>query len=278
MKNDSLKILQITDLHLTYGIDSGDQKTLSLISRLAKSDDYDLIVITGDLTMSPQGPILFRRLIKHMESLEIPWTFVFGNHETDYHTYQDFLSEIKDTEYLYFKVGPYIEDGGVGNFKITFTIDSTPFYHAYFLDSKAEVNPDSYDSTTYGYINTHQVNWYNDFVQNDLEDSVVFMHIPLMDYQVTEGYVGIFNEKQVYHQSKDEGFFDAMVLNGKSKAVFVGHDHLNDFYVMKEDIMLAYGRITGFNGYGDLERGGRYIEITSLGEIESSIVLESDLS
>jgi 3',5'-cyclic AMP phosphodiesterase CpdA len=278
MRNDSLKILQITDLHLTYGIDYGDQKTFSLIENLSKHDQYDLIVITGDLTMSPQGPALFKRLIKHMESLEIPWTFVFGNHETDYNDYQDFLNEINDTTYLYFKVGPRIDEGGVGNFKITFTKNDEPFYHAYFLDSKAEVNPNSYDSSTYGYINSHQVAWYQNHISQDNEKSLVFMHIPLIQYAATEGYIGVFNEKQVYHQSRDEGFYDAMVTGAKSKAIFVGHDHLNDFYVMKDDIMLAYGRITGYNGYGNLERGGRHIEITSLNELSSIIVLESDLS
>lgn len=278
LRHDHLKILQITDLHLTYGIDYGDQRTFALIEKLVKHDDYDLIVITGDLTMSPQGPLLFRKLIRFMESFQIPWTFVFGNHETDYHTYQDFLNEIKNTSYLYFKVGPRIENGGVGNFKITFMKNQIPFYHAYFFDSKAEINPNAYDSSTYDYINTNQIDWYVNLIEQDHEESIVFMHIPLIQYDVTEGYVGTYNEKQVYHQSKDEGFFDAMVTHQKSKAVFVGHDHLNDFYVMVEGIMLAYGRATGFNGYGNLMRGGRHIEISSTGELSTYVMLESDLS
>ena len=277
MKNDELKILQITDLHLTYGIDYGDQKTFSLIRKLVAYDDYDLIVITGDLTMSPQGPQLFSKLIRLMESFQIPWTFVFGNHETDFNTYQDYLKRIKHTEYLYFKVGPSIVDGGVGNFKITFMRENVPFYHAYFLDSKAERNPDTYNQSTYDYINSYQVQWYENHVAHDTVDSIVFMHIPLIQYDVTEGYVGIYQEKQVYHQGKDEGFFDALVFHGKSKAVFVGHDHLNDFYVIIEGILLAYGRITGFNGYGHLERGGRHIHISNTGELSTFIVLESDL-
>jgi 3',5'-cyclic AMP phosphodiesterase CpdA len=278
MKNQSLKILQITDLHLTYGIDYGDQKTFRLIKKLAEQDDYDLIVITGDLTMSPQGPRLFSRLINHMESLEIPWTFIFGNHETDYNEYEDYLKRIRNTNYLYFKVGPQIVDGGVGNFKITFEKNDVPFYHAYFFDSKAEINPNAYDSSTYDFINTHQIEWYEQHVSQDIENSLVFMHIPLIQFDVSEGYVGTYDEKQVYHQAVDEGFFDKMVEHGKSKAVFVGHDHLNDFYVIVNDIMLAYGRITGYNGYGNLERGGRHIEISSAGELSTYIVLESDVS
>ena len=41
--------------------------------------------------------------------------------------------------------------------------------------------------------------------------------------------------------------------------------------------MLAYGRATGFNGYGNLEKGGRHIEISSLGVMTSRVVLESEV-
>jgi hypothetical protein len=42
--------------------------------------------------------------------------------------------------------------------------------------------------------------------------------------------------------------------------------------------MLAYGRATGFGGYGDLERGGRIIEILANEDLITSIILESDVS
>lgn len=277
MKGESLKILQITDLHLTYGYDFRDQKTLRLITALAEHDDYDLIVISGDLTMSPSAPRLFRQIIRHMETLKTPWTFIFGNHENDYHTYEDFLSIIPDTEYLYFKVGPMIEDGGVGNFHFTFTKDGNPFYRIYLLDSKAEA-PELEDADfEYDYISVDQVDWYRGHVENDVVDSIVFMHIPLIQYNLYDNIVGTFGEDRVYSQGMDTGFFDAMVEFGKSKALFVGHDHLNDFYFMLEGIMLAYGRATGYNGYGTLEKGGRHIEILSNGTLETYLVSESEV-
>ncbi len=223
MKGDTLKILQITDLHLTYGIDDRDRKTFQLIKNLAVSDDYDLIVITGDLTMSPSAPTLFKSLINHMESLEIPWTFIFGNHETDYHDYSDFISRIPETEYLMFKVGPEITDGGYGNFKIEFTKNDQPFYNAYFLDSKAERDVYTEEEGEYDYLSLAQVSWYEDQVALDTVESLVFMHIPLRQYIDPETYVGVFREKMVYAQGVDTGFFDAMVTYNKSKAVFVGH-------------------------------------------------------
>jgi len=53
---------------------------------------------------------------------------------------------------------------------------------------------------------------------------------------------------------------------------------LNDFYLLREDIILAYGRITGYSAYGDLERGGRVIEVMDDQEIVLSVLLESEVS
>lgn len=277
MKGDSLKILQITDLHLTYGYDYRDRMTFNLIKDLNNQDDYDLIVITGDMTMSPSGPKLFSRLITFMESLKTPWTFIFGNHETDFNSYEDYLRRIpNDTEYLYFKVGPKLEEGGVGNFHFTMTKDGIPFYRLYLLDSKAERDEYTEEEGEYDYLSEAQVAWYSDLVSNDTVDSLVFMHIPLRQYIEVDDYDGIFLEDMVYAQGVDTGFFDAMVLHGKTKAIFVGHDHLNDFEFVKDGILLAYGRATGFNGYGNLKKGGKHIEFFANGSFDTHTTYGSE--
>ena len=277
MKGEYLKILQLTDLHLTYGNDYRDRQTFELIKSLNEKDDYDLIVITGDMSMSPAGPRLFSKLIDVMESLKTPWTFIFGNHENDFNTYEDYLKRIpSDTEYLYFKVGPELEDGGVGNFHITMTKNGLPFYRLYLLDSKAEREVYTEEEGEYDYLSLDQVSWYSNHVAQDSVDSMVFMHIPLRQYIEADGYEGVFLEDKVYAQGVDTGFFDAMVLAGRSQAVFVGHDHLNDFLFTKEGIMLAYGRATGLNGYGYLEKGGRHIEVSPTGEYKTYVVTGSE--
>lgn len=264
MKGDSLKILQLTDLHLTFGHDQRDRRTFHLIEALNNQDDYDLIVITGDMTMSPSAPALFRKLITFMETLKTPWTFIFGNHETDYHTYEDLIRVIPDdTSYLYFKVGPKLEEGGIGNFHFTITKDDQPVYRLYMLDSKAERNDYTEEEGEYDYLSTAQVNWFKDHAELDTVRNLVFMHIPLRQYIDAVDYDGFFLEDKVYAQGVDTGFFDAMVDTAKTTAVFVGHDHLNDFIFARESIFLVYGRATGFNGYGSLEKGGRHIEVYS---------------
>lgn len=261
--DDTIKILQITDLHLTYGIDYRDQETFDLIKTLNDQDDYDLIAITGDMFMTPNAPMVFKMLINHMESLQTPWTFVFGNHDNDFTSYEKLLSLIPETHYLYFKVGPELEDGGYGNFKINFTYQNQIIYTAYFLDSKNEMDTYTEEEGEYGYVSTAQVAWYENQVALDQTESVVYMHIPLRQMMNPVTYEGNFLEIKVYPQGVDTGFFDAMKLHDKSKYAFFGHDHLNDFTTVVDGIMLGYGRVTGFNAYGYLDRGGRVVSITN---------------
>ncbi len=281
MRGDTLKILQLTDLHLTYGVDYNDRRTFALIKTMVESDTWDLVVISGDMTLSPLGPSLFGRLVKLMEQLATPWTFVFGNHETDYQTQAAFLRKTANTQHLMFKTGPELEDGGVGNFAIRFDKDGVPFYKAYFLDSHAERKEYTAEEGEYGYLRESQVEWYVNHVQNDTVDSVMYFHIPLRQFVLAETdpeitYEGLFLEDKVYPQGIDTGMFAAIVANHRTKGVFVGHDHLNDFHFLLDGVLLGYGRASGYAGYGHLERGGRVVIVAEDGVMTSRILLESE--
>ncbi len=259
MKNDSLKILQLTDNHLTFGFDHNDRKTYQAIESLVRHDDWDLVVFTGDFVMSPLAIPLFERLINLMESLEVHWTFVLGNHDRDYHSAKRLLSVTADTEHLQFKVGPELKEGGAGNFKITFTQNHDAFYHLYFLDTKSTTEAPE-RVTDYDFLSSAQVDWFETFVSQDTANNLVFMHTPLLQFEHVENYTGIFGEP-VHPQGVDTGFFDIAVDYGLTKGIFVGHDHENDFAFELDGITLAYGRYTGYNAYGSLEIGSRVIEI-----------------
>jgi len=264
-------------LHLTYGIDASDRKTFKGIKKLVSSEEWDLVVITGDIALSITTPSLFAKLIRVMENLETPWTFVFGNHETDNCEYIDLLNKIDDTEYLYFKVGPELDEGGVGNFRILFTKNGNPFYTLYLMDSHAEREEYTEEEGEYDYIRTSQVNWYTSHVSEDLTDSIMYMHIPLRQFIDPDSYEGIFNEDKVYAQGLDTGLFAEIVDYGRTKGVFVGHDHLNNFSFVMDGVLLAYGQVTGYSAYGDLGRGGRVVEISNTGVMISYILLESEV-
>ncbi len=263
LNEPNLKILQLTDLHLIYGNDNHDRKTYSLMEKLILSDHYDFIVLTGDQTMSPKAPRLYKTLISFMESFEIPWTFMFGNHDTDYHTYQDILKVIEDTTYLYFKTGPRFEMVSVGNFKITFTYEDEAFYHLYVMDSKSYQLVDG--KKDYGWIDEEQFAWYKQQITLDSKPHSLFMHIPIETFELYDSYAyeGVFREKKVYKQGMNIFNIDEITPLSKLQGLFVGHDHLNDISFNYNGVILAYGRSTGYNGYGDLEKGGRHIEISN---------------
>lgn len=271
MKGDSLAILQLTDLHLTFGFDYHDRQTFQSIRSMIASRDFDLVVITGDLTLSPSAIRLFKKLISVMEECRTPWTFVFGNHETDYQTHLQFLEAIpKDTTYLRFKVGPNLEAGGVGNFRINVLKDSHIFQTLYFMDSHAEVKNDPEAIGIYDYLKPSQVAWYESHVVHDTKNSLMFMHMPLrqmLDYNDITGR----NEEDVYPQGKDTGMFDAILRHGFTKGVFFGHDHLNDFHFIKEGVLLAYGLVSGYNAYGTFDVGGRIILVHPDGQLETFV-------
>lgn len=282
----SLKILQFTDLHLTYGFDANDQKTLSQIEKITLHEAPDLIVLTGDQTLSISAPARYRQLIRHMETLKTPWTMIFGNHENDFHSFNKIIATIEseETDYLYFKLGPALTDGGYGNFHFNYYYNDNPFYHFYFLDSKTELKRqrEITDLSRYEYFSTAQVDWFKDKVALDKlagTESAVFTHIPLVQYRYAEEAVGTpalvgHIREGIYTQSRDTGFFNAMKESGVSKAVFVGHDHRNNFEFDYEGIKLVYGQNSGYNGYGNITRGARIITIDSQKTLSTYIIYE----
>jgi len=277
----SLRVMQVTDLHLTYGFDHNDQKTYELIEKLAAFIEPDIIILTGDLTMSPLAPSLYRQMTRRVDSIGIPWTFVFGNHDNDFNSYKKNLDAVAAAkpEHLLFKVGPELVDGGFGNFIIQAQYQDAPFHNLYMLDTKNENG----GLNDYDWLSEAQVAWYGTHAAADALEgttSSVYMHIPLLQY---EDYInhdlidGQMGEDKVYPQGQETGFFDEMVLHGVSKGVFVGHDHLSNFSFLKDDILLAYGQTSGYNGYGLIERGARVVEIDELGNLSSYLVLDEEV-
>lgn len=281
LRQNKLRVVQFTDLHLSYGFDKNDRKTFDLIKTITKTADPDLVVFTGDQTMSIRAPHLYKKLIKVMENLKTPWTFIFGNHDNDFHSYQRLLNVVEkaNTTYLQFKVGPKLDNGGFGNFKINLTFEDLPIYSFYFFDSKAELKKRTNEHLSkYEYLSQAQVEWYKNSVSEDTTKSSVFVHIPLEEYNeasddnISQGKRG----EEVYMQGKNTGLFSAMVESGKTEAIFVGHDHRNNYLFQKEGITLAYGAASGYNGYGYGKKGARIIDIEN--NLLSSYLVFEDLA
>ncbi|MFA6693107.1 MAG: metallophosphoesterase family protein, partial [Acholeplasmataceae bacterium] len=267
-------------------------KTLLLITNLVRKTQPGLIVITGDLTMHASSRKLYDLLGRFLEGFKIPWTFVFGNHDTEGGVPKGELVEVmKNFEHCLFEVGDSTCHG-VGNYQyFVFKKNEEAVSNLFFLDSNETRidHIDDLDIWSYDYIYKDQIDWYRNKIEESVimfkrtVPSLVFFHIPLVEYKEIENmpnkkYSGFFNEP-ISCSKYNTGFFNEMKLLGSTKAVFVGHDHYNDFAFEKDGIILAFGRVTGYYEYGHIpyEKGARLIKMKEDGTFNTSIILESEV-
>lgn len=87
--------------------------------------------------------------------------------------------------------------------------------------------------------------------QKTAAPGIAYFHIPLPEYASFHGsdFTGVKQEK-VGSASVNSGFFSTLVETGDVKAVFTGHDHVNDFCGSLKGIKLCYGGGFGYHAYG----------------------------
>lgn len=96
--------------------------------------------------------------------------------------------------------------------------------------------------------------------------SIGFYHIPLDEMMgLLDGYSISGNRTEdICCGSVNTGLYAAMVAAGNMKFISAGHDHNNDFFGQLGGVTLAYGRKTGFGGYGPPDgwlRGSRVLDL-----------------
>ncbi|GGF87995.1 metallophosphatase [Paenibacillus albidus] len=270
--NGTFKIVQFTDIHLKDGIHpEKDTRTLALMEQIVETEQPDLIVFTGDLISSeetgdPQA--VFRRVIEVAAQAKTPFAVIYGNHDSEKGVTRAELQEIlTEYEYCVSKAGP--EDiHGTGNYALTLDNHAGERESAvlYFVDS-GEYAPAEIGG--YAWIHPDQVGWY---VQESRQirarnggplPGLAFLHIPLPEYHEVwqSGTVEGRKGEMVCCPKINSGLFTAMLESGDVMAAFAGHDHDNDYIGVLHGITLAYGRVTGHNTYGVLERGARVIQL-----------------
>ncbi|MBQ8414647.1 MAG: metallophosphoesterase [Clostridia bacterium] len=103
--------------------------------------------------------------------------------------------------------------------------------------------------------------------------SLLFVHIPLMevrnayneylnagekntgDLTYIEGKVGE-SEPYVYCSMEEDEMFETMLRLGSTKAMFYGHDHLNNIVLEYKGITLSYGYSIDYFAYAGIEKIG----------------------
>jgi len=274
------KILQVADTHFILGNSLSDKKTYDLIGKAIDEGKPDLVVFTGDTFASPFTGYAARALCDFMEEKQQYWAYVFGNHDSEYGISKTRIAEIMLQDkypHCLFQTGPDGSVYGKSNYFIKLTKGGDIVYALSFFDSNMytmNLNPDTNEEEKYAYIRADQADYYEWGMKGIAEaagkgsiNNAAFFHIPLPEYldlyknpgadftgernELSEGIwtEGVSSARPFYKDFDDACDVFAVLKANNCKAIFVGHDHVNNFRGTYDGIYLAYGRGAGFSAY-----------------------------
>lgn len=280
------KVLNFSDIQLVAKEVYGEEGQIAeaTIKKAVKEVQPDLITLTGDNSWCRSGYI---RLCRFLDSLEIPWAAVMGNHDggSGDKVYENWCAyQMYKSEYGLFRFGP--KDMGVGNYVINITENGRIIHSLYMMDthSDTQVPVPGYD-----HLWKNQLDWYSWAVKgtNTIEgrtvESSVFFHIPSLEYKYAwdaakyNPETGVYenplyadsfgvNEEGICCCSFDSGFFSLAKELGSTKNVIAGHDHINSSSITYEGIRLSYSLTCSPGGYWEpYMNGGSVLTISSDG-------------
>lgn len=288
----AFRILQITDVHILND-EKKDAKAFKTIDAMVETTNPDMIMFTGDLTSEKENFTAFKTMCEYLESFNIPWAFVFGNHEgldikyapdevidpekiADRQTLSDYLETLPNCIY---EAGDENVDG-MGNYYYNVKDDN-----GNVITSLIMLDSHSYDEENNGYDHFHdnQIEWYENTVksiarevngdESEVVPSLAFFHVPMKEYMTAyDESKGTDNRLWGFRFPKEDGtpavddqMFEKMVELGSTKGCFAGHDHMNNFSVNYQGIRLTYGLSCDHNIYLVPLRGGVLINVKNDG-------------
>lgn len=279
---------------------------LTMIETALEKYQPDLVVFTGDNTGSVDTKINAKYALKSILSIVddagIPFTLVFGNHDAENVSKEYHMSVWRSFENcMAYDAAPEIYGMGTHNLVIQSSDGNDVAYNLWMFDSNMYDENGNYD-----YIHDDQLDWYVE-TSNRLKaenggepvPSIAFQHIvpyEIRDYVMevaqpdpngfttTNGETGEQHHYALNPEYTVEGSIlrehpcpsafhgnqmSVLEQQGDVNAVFVGHDHVNDFIVNTtfkaadgESIDISTTPGATFQSYGSEEmRGCRVIDI-----------------
>lgn len=263
-QDGSFKCIQFTDIHYTND-DEADLKSVQMIEKIIQEEKPDFIVITGDTVYGEQNLLYIHKALKPVTDSKVPWTFVFGNHDVEFNSNREELFEIVKNMpgCMAYNSDPAID--GMGNHIIEVRNKEEQIrFIICGIDSLDYCNIPHVGG--YGYLSDSQIKWYDNQIKKYKEEykefsSLIFMHMAIPEFHEVWAMETCYGEKNegICCPRINSGFFASIVKDGHTKGLFVGHDHINDFYGDLYGVILGYGRASGFGTYGKdgYKRGAR---------------------
>ena len=269
-KEGKLKIAQLTDVHWNPNSEKSDKNTETIL-KVMEMEKPDVVILTGDIVTQKPAMEGWRKVVDMLEKAEIPFAVTMGNHDAENLSEDTIYHFLSKSRLFIGEKGPEALSG-TGNYILpVFASDGTNQVNAllYCMDSN-DYTPDSEKYGNYAWIDWNQIQWYREQSRAYAEKNndqplpaLAFFHIGLPEYkhlQAPERMYGHLGESGGFPKI-NSGMFSAMIESGDVMGVFAGHDHDNDYIGQEYGIALAYGRVSGHDAYGDLERGARIIEL-----------------
>ena len=230
--------------------------------------------------------------IRFMENLGVYWTVTFGNHDSEVYNYYDRSDvagfyEDESLKYCLFDRGPEDVFGQCNHAITVRNSDGLITESIIMIDSNAYTDEDilGFD-WVYDNIHQDQIDWYRDTIEAhnahnksinpDIDttvESLMFMHIPLMEVRDahdeyfatgendTENVKHLFGKigevaPYVYCSEIEEEMFETILELGSTKAIFYGHDHLNNTVLDYKGVALSYGYSVDYFAYLGIDKQG----------------------
>ncbi|MBO5744929.1 MAG: metallophosphoesterase [Clostridia bacterium] len=292
--DEDFRILNLTDTQLS---DSEwcegrweSELLCKTITDLVQRTKPHLITISGDIAWAGHFES-YKRLARFLDSFNIPWAPVFGNHDN-----QGGVDKLNKAAEILLQGGNCLlergdEDLGWGNYVIGIEQNGVVVHGLVMMDShdRTEYTDENGNtSLAWGDVIPQQLTWYRERISElskmGASESTLILHIPLYAYRkaASAAYkqeidlkaVEPYNEMQrdcfnpgyedsfgvcyegIASYPADNGFFDLIKELNHTKTVVCGHDHINSFCIKYEGVRLVYSLKTGCGCYWDKRLNG----------------------
>lgn len=288
-EDGTFRIMQLTDTHIgNRPYNTEDQATFALVKKALEQFDVDLIMHTGDIIWSEgvkDADLIFEEFMACFNATATPKAITFGNHDSEEIISRKDLRDIFESEVTNraAKKDVFIQDDRECYTLPILAHDTDAVRNVlYILDSGAEA---PLPVGIYEWNQPEQVEWFRQTAQryqkgDDVKRNLVFQHIPIPEYwQAAQNILdGVNNEtnEAISAPHVNTGLFANMLMDGETWGMFVGHDHENNFDGLHHGLHLVYGNVSGFNTYGEMERGVRIIELDAKAKKISTHIVKHD--